>query len=83
MDLLKQDLGFRPEGRPIADMAKLLPYTGGAEQMLLHRVRSGAYPANTGVAATTSEKDACGIYQARLEYPQEFEEPWRFSKGAL
>src|SRR5581483_12417829 len=42
IDLLRAGLPIRPEAGPVADMAKVLPHSGGREQLILHRVRTTA-----------------------------------------
>lgn len=91
-DILAVDPGIRPESEPIADMAKVLPHSGGRTQWLVHRFRTESInyrrerPASTNPepqfrispAVTEHERDAHGIYLARIDYDQDWPDEWRF-----
>ena len=80
-DCIKTGLGIPLEQVPRVDMAKLLPHAGGHTQILAHRVRSKATndPAKTGKAITQAEKDASGIYYAKVHYREQLPGRWRFA----
>jgi hypothetical protein len=79
-DCVKANIGIPQAQVPRVDMAKLLPHAGGRAQCLVHRVRSKAThdARKTGKAISQAEKDASGIYHARLCYTEEFPGLWRF-----
>ena len=65
--------GLRKEGRPKADMCKLLAPHGNS-QFLIHRVA----PRDSNL--TPEDKARFGIYYARLSYPEELPCPWEFPR---
>lgn len=73
--------GIRTEAYLMADQAKVLPHTGGREQMVLHRVRTWSIDYDVpdkGPALLPHEKFVQGIYCARLKYDQAYPDPWDF-----
>ena len=80
IDLLSAGLPLRAEARPVADMTKVLPHTGGNTGVVLHRVRTGAinYAANTPISINTDEKAIHDIYATRIRYDQDYPGIWDF-----
>ncbi len=80
-DGVQAGLPIRPESRICVDMCKLLPHTGGDVQWLAHRVRTASINSvnYTGVAINEAEKNACGIYYARLLYERNQPGLWQFA----
>lgn len=83
LDSRQADLPF--EGSAYVDFLKLLPHTGGCEQVILHRVSSphtldSQRLAKGGRAATTEEMDASGIYWAKVRYSQSYPSFWEFDR---
>ncbi|MBL9214153.1 MAG: hypothetical protein JNG83_01625 [Opitutaceae bacterium] len=92
-DILATDRQIRPESEPIADMCKLLPHSGGSSQWIAHRFRTESIdflrerPASTNPepqfrvspAVSDHEREAHGIYLARLDYGESHPDPWTFS----
>jgi hypothetical protein len=77
-------------------MCKLLPHAGGHTQWLVHRFRTEAIdyererPASTNPepqfrispAVTDVEREAHGIYLARLDYAESHPDEWTFAAPA-
>lgn len=92
-DILATDPRIRPESEPIADMCKLLPHSGGNSQWMVHRFRTESIdfrrerPASTNPepqfqispAVTEHEREAHGIFLARIDYGESYPDPWTFS----
>ncbi|MDZ4803155.1 MAG: hypothetical protein SGI92_33770 [Bryobacteraceae bacterium] len=93
-DILATDPRIRPESEPIADMCKLLPHSGGSTQWIAHRFRTESInyrrerPASTNPepqfqispAVTDHEREAHGIYLARIDYGDSFPDVWDFPR---
>jgi hypothetical protein len=81
VDLMESGIPMRRESGPVADMAKVLPHTGGREQMILHRVRTTAIgvPNPDRRVANDAEKRAQGIYAARIIYDDAYPDAWDFA----
>jgi len=91
-DLLGPGSRIRPESEPIADMCKLLPHSGGPSQWLVHRFRTESIdyrrerPASTNPepqfrispAVSDEEREAHGVYLARLDYGESHPDAWTF-----
>jgi hypothetical protein len=84
-DVIESGLPFPKENLPVTDMCKLLPHAGGHEQYALYRVRSQSinvekkHPAGFIIpSATQEEKDASGIYYAKITYDAEYPAAWVF-----
>jgi hypothetical protein len=80
IDLLQAGLPIRREAGPVADMAKILPHSGGRDQLILHRVRTTAIgvPNPDRKLATDSEKRVHGIYSAHLLFEEDQADAWDF-----
>lgn len=92
-DLLAGKTALRPESEPIADMCKVLPHHGGRTQWIVHRFRTESIdyrrerPASTNPepqfqvspAVTEAERDAHGIYLAKLDLAAAAPDPWTFA----
>ena len=81
-DCVEADVGIPREQVPRVDMAKLLPHSGGPTQYLVHRLRSKATndPKKTGQPITQPEKDASGIYYAKVHYAESLPGTWEFAE---
>lgn len=82
-DGVKAGIPVKPA--PYCDFNKLLPHTGGREQVVLHRVWTPNTPDPARVAKglpplTPEEVDACGIYWAKLIYDEPQPAMWQFEK---
>ena len=92
-DLLASHPQIRPDSEPIADMCKVLPHSGGKTQWVVHRFRTESIdyrrerPASTNPephfqispAVTESEREAHGVYLARLDYDESYPDGWTFA----
>jgi hypothetical protein len=85
-DSVAEGLRIRPRAVPKIDMCKLLPPVGRT-QMLVFRVsvRSYNFPYTSGngvangiPAINDDEKQACGIYAARITYSEDMRPTWSF-----
>jgi len=79
-DCVAADVGIPREQMPRIDMAKLLPHAGGSVQYLVHRARSKATNDHrkTGKVISQAEKDASGIYYAKVHYTEDLPGTWQF-----
>jgi hypothetical protein len=92
-DLLAVDPQIRPESEPIADMCKVLPHAGGRTQWIVHRFRTESIDYRReragsvavtepqfriSPAVTEHEREAHGIYLARLDYAEDQPDAWDF-----
>lgn len=68
------------ESMPRAEMAKLLPHTGGQRQTILWRVRTKnvSHPYGSLPPVTEEWKERHGIYYAEVEYDGEYAPTWEF-----
>jgi len=78
------------ENGPVSDMGKLLPHTGGREQLLAHRLRSCSlrctqpreqlkHVVTHEIPYLTDEDfDATGIYYAKVHYADDLPAEWDF-----
>jgi hypothetical protein len=73
-------LPIRPECDPGVDMCKLLPHSGGREQLLVYRVRTRALtiPYLEGVV-TPQEVVHLGVYHTRITYTEDYPPRWQFA----
>ena len=87
-DTFAAGLPMSPECNPGVDMAKLLPHTGGKEQYLAHRLRTGAVdmaitesdlPVLRKVLASPVEKQTVGVYYAKIVYTEPQPAAWTFT----
>jgi len=88
LDTLAEDLPFpiiyQPQPGPVIDMAKLLPHTGGREQLIACRVRTNGLLALDPEyycrlhRPTSAEIDACGIHYMQVKYDDELPAIWMF-----
>lgn len=69
---------------PHAEMAKLLPHTGGDTQLIVHRVRTRYTRDATrlGRVIRPDEMTVCGQYYARIQYDRAYPARWRFADDA-
>jgi hypothetical protein len=82
LDSANAGLPFEP--RPYIDMLKLMPHTGGRDQALLHRIWSPNTPdparrAKGAREVTQAERDATGIYWAKVRYTEDLPPRWSFA----
>ncbi len=86
-DSVAAGLPIRPEARPMIDMCKLLPHSGGRVQWIVHRVQVAAgdhtrpssnSPTGEIPVVNDQEKAACAIYYARVHYSEALPDLWDF-----